>query len=152
MREEARKPLLSVHAGGHRAALPLASVREIMRPLPITSIAGAPAFVLGLSLIRGVSVAVVDLGVLLGETSVRTPFTRFVRLELGTRSVALAVQAVTGVIEVAPASLAAMPPLLSRAASTLVDTLALHDSELLLVLETARLVAELPVLQAEASA
>jgi purine-binding chemotaxis protein CheW len=123
-----------------------------MRPLPIRSIAGAPAFVLGLSLIRGVSVPIVDLGALLGETSVRTPFTRFVRLELGTRSVALAVQAVTGVIEVAPASLAAMPPLLSRAANTLVDTLALHDSELLLVLETARLVAELPVLQAEASA
>ena len=152
MREEARKPLLSVHAGGHRAGLPLASVREIMRPLPIASIAGAPVFVLGLSVIRGVSVPIVDLGALLGETDAGLPFTRFVRLELGARSVALAVQAVTGVVEVAPASLAAMPPLLSRAASTLVETLALHDSELLLVLETARLVAELPALQAEASA
>jgi purine-binding chemotaxis protein CheW len=152
MREEARKPLLSVHAGGHRAGLPLASVREIMRPLPIAGVAGAPAFVLGLSLIRGVSVPVVDLGALLGEASERKSFTRFVRLELGTRSVALAVQAVSGVVEVAPASLGAMPPLLSRAASTLVETLALHDSELLLVLATGRLVAELPALQAEASA
>src|SRR4051812_1413231 len=152
MREEARKPLLSVHAGGHRAGLPLVSVREIMRPLPIVSIAGAPAFVLGLSVIRGVSVPIVDLGALFADTGERTPFTRFVRLALGTRSVALAVQAVTGVIEVAPTSLASMPPLLSRAASALVQTLALHDSELLLVLETGRLVAELPALQAEASA
>lgn len=152
MREEARKPLLSVHAGGHHAGIPLASVREIMRPLPITSVAGAPPFVLGLAVIRGVSIAVVDLGALLGEAGERMPFGRFVRLELGARSVALAVQAVTGLVEVTPASLAAMPPLLSRAAGKLVETLALEDGELLLVLETARLVAELPALQAEASA
>jgi hypothetical protein len=38
---------------------------------------------------------------------------------------------------------------LSRAASELVDALALHDSALLLVLKTARLVAQVPELQAE---
>jgi hypothetical protein len=42
-----------------------------------------------------------------------------------------------------------MPPLLSRAASELVGSLALQDSALLLVLETARLVSQLPEMQAE---
>ena len=151
MREEARKPLLSVHAGSHRAGIPLASVREIMRPMPIARVAGAPHFVLGLSVIRGVSMPVVDLGALLGEASDSDEFGRFVRLELGARSVALAVRSVTGVVEIAPGSLGGMPPLLSRAASEVVEALALHDSALLLVLKTARLVANVPELRSEAA-
>lgn len=149
MREEARKPLLSVLAGGQRAGIPLASVREIMRPLPIAAVANTPHFVLGLSIVRGISVPVVDLGALLGEASQGHAFGRFVRLELGARSVALAVERVNGVVEIAPATLASMPPLLSRAASELVDALALQDSALLLVLKTARLVSQVPEIQAE---
>jgi purine-binding chemotaxis protein CheW len=149
MRAEARKPFLSVLAGGQRAGLPLASVREIMRPLPIAGVAGAPHFVLGLSVVRGVSLPVVNLGALLGEARVQTDFGRFVRLEFETRSVALAVERVNGVVELDPQALSGMPPLLSRAANELVDMLALHDSALLLVLKTARLVTQLPEINAE---
>jgi purine-binding chemotaxis protein CheW len=149
MREEARKPLLSVCAGERRAGIPLTSVREIMRPLPLTSLVGAPHFVLGAALIRGSSVPIVDLGVLLGAVSEARDFGRFVRLELGARSVALAVEQVTGVIEIAPRYLASMPSLLSQAPGELVASLALHDSALYLVLKTARLVTEPREVRAE---
>ncbi|MFN7145167.1 MAG: chemotaxis protein CheW [Myxococcota bacterium] len=59
-------PLLEVRAGGIRCALPLEFVSETMRPLLITPVAGLPAWVLGLSRIRGVPTPVVDFGVLIG--------------------------------------------------------------------------------------
>jgi purine-binding chemotaxis protein CheW len=140
MRVEARRRFLVVTAGGYAAGVPLAKVRETMRPLAITRVGGAPHFVLGLSIIRGGSVPVVDLGTLLGVQEPRTEFGRFVTLEVDGRPVALAVESVSGVAEVTLGALTGMPPLLSRAASEVVASLALHDAALLLVLEATRLV------------
>ncbi len=149
MRDEARKSLLVVDAGGCHAGIPLASVRETMRALPITAVGGAPHFVLGLSIIRGASVPVVDLGAVLGARAERPRIGRVVTLEVGGRAVALAVERVIGVSEVDVQALERMPPLLSRAAHESVSALALHDSTLLLVLEAARL---LPSVQLVAEA
>lgn len=140
MRVEARKALLVVEAGGCRAGIPLACVRETMRPLAITVVAGAPHFVLGISIIRGSSVPVVDLGALLGAHDERQPFGRLITLEVTGRAVALAVERVIGVSELDVQALGGMPPLLSRAAHEVVSALALQDSALLMVLEAARLV------------
>jgi purine-binding chemotaxis protein CheW len=144
MRERERKALLVVEAGGLRAGIPLSHVREIMRPLPIAELAGAPPFVLGLAVIRGGSVPVVDLGALLGRAAPRETLGRFASLVVDGRSVALAVGAVTGILELEPSAASAWPPLLSRAVSEVVDELALSDAALLLVLRTARLVPHLP--------
>src|SRR5579864_4751234 len=70
-------PTLFVRAGAHMCALALSNVAEIMRPLPIAPLAGAPEIVRGLSVIRGAPVPVVDLGRLLGSEA-QSPSTRFV--------------------------------------------------------------------------
>ena len=140
MRDAARKRLLLVEAGGHRAGLPLASTHEVMRPLPIEPLAGAPDFVLGLAVIRGASVPVVDLGGVLGRKGEASAFRRFATLDVEGRAVALALDSVTGVVDVETDALADMPPLLGGAASQAVEALGLQDAGLLLVLRAARLV------------
>ena len=47
-------------------ALPLASVIETLRSPPVTAIGGAPEWVQGVAVIRGATVVIVDLGILLG--------------------------------------------------------------------------------------
>jgi purine-binding chemotaxis protein CheW len=110
-------------------------VIETMRPLPVEPLRGAPPFVLGISIIRGAPTPVVDAAALIGATG-STP-RRFVTIRTGTRIGALAVDAVIGVH--ALASLAALPPLLD-AARDVAAAIGTLDAELLVVLDTARLV------------
>lgn|SRR5689334_4848709 len=151
MRDQERKRLLVVQAGGLSAGIPLESTREIMRPLPIAAVAGAPHFVLGLSVIRGASVPVVDLGALLGHPAAHEELGRFATLVVEGRPVAVAVHAVAGIVELDPSALSSLPPLLSHAANDVVDALALHDTGLLLVLKATRLVPETAPMTAEAA-
>ena len=121
-------------------ALPLVHVVETMRPLPITPLAGAPPFVRGLSVIRGVPVPVVDLGALLSGSEPASPM-RFVTLRLEDRCVALAVEGVLGIQEL-PGTLRSLPPLLAEASAEALSSVGTLDAELLLVLETARLMVD----------
>jgi len=95
---------LLVRAGTLTCALPLSHVVETMRPLPIEPLANAPAFVRGLSIIRGAPVPVVDLGALLNTPSSRPP-PRFVTVRAGERRVALAVDGILGLRDIASLSL-----------------------------------------------
>jgi len=118
-------------------ALPLAHVVETMRPLPVEAVTGAPHFVRGLAVIRGVPVPVVDTAHLLGAQA--TSADRFVTVVVGERRVALAVDSVLGVREVPADSLHQLPPLLHDAGADVVAEIGLLDAELLLVLSSARL-------------
>jgi purine-binding chemotaxis protein CheW len=120
--------------------LPLEYVIEAMRPLPIEAIAGAPHFVHGLAVIRGTPVPVVDAARLLGETDAR--FGRFITLAVGARQVALAVESVLGVRAIPAGSRYALPPLLQERSSDLVAAIALLDAELLLMLQSSRLLSD----------
>lgn len=120
-------------------ALPLDALVETMRPLPVTPLAGAPAFVCGVARIRGAPVPVVDVGALLGAPE-PPQATRFVTLRVGERRVALALEAVLGFRELASESLTALPPLLRHVSEDVVSALTTLDAELLLVLEATRLV------------
>lgn len=124
---------------GRLCALPLGHVIETMRPLPTAAIAGAPHFVRGLAVIRGAPVPVLDVATLLGETD--TSPGRFVTLTTGTRHVALAVGSVLGVRPIPPDSFHDLPPLLHEAGSEVVASIGLLDAELLLVLQSSRLLA-----------
>src|SRR5215468_8425951 len=104
---EAAHRVLAVRAGARMLALPIESVVETMRPLPVEPLAGAPSFVLGLAVIRGAAIPVVDVA---GETP-----GRFVTLRLGARRIALAVEAVLGLAALEPATLSGLPPLLDGA-------------------------------------
>src|SRR6185295_1225682 len=85
--------LLLIQARTRICALPLDHVTETLRPLPIQPVPVAPPFILGLSVIRGEPVPVVDLGRLMGfpeEPRIR----RLVSVRVGSRRAALAVEAV----------------------------------------------------------
>ena len=140
-------------------ALPLGHVVETLRPLPVEPLAGAPAFVQGLCVIRGVPRPVVDAARLLGAQAPGAlppdrSAARFVTVWAGARQVALAVDAVLGVRTVPPDSLQALPPLLHEAGAEAVAAVGRLDAELLLVLRSSRLLPEegLPLSVAEVHA
>lgn len=114
-------------------ALPLDAVVETMRPLPVAPVAGAPVFVSGIAIVRGVGLPVVNTAALLGSPE-STPG-RFVTVRVDeARHVVFAVEAVVGVRTFAPDSFSALPPLLASAGSELVSAIGTLDSELLVVL------------------
>jgi purine-binding chemotaxis protein CheW len=127
---------LICRVGGRACALPLEHVREVMRPCRVDRIEPAPAYVLGVALIRGESVPVVDAGMLL--TGEKCEATRLVILRVGERRVALAVAEVVGTRALEEGDLRALPPLLSGA-SELVTAMAVLDGKFVEVLENARL-------------
>lgn len=129
---------LLVRMASHWCALPIAMVREIMRPLPIEPVRGAPEWVLGVAIIRGVPTPVVDAARLVGELGAAP--SRFVILQLGTRRLALATGEVQGVRSISTATLGELPPLLREVGW--LAAIGQHDGELLLALQTARLVPE----------
>jgi purine-binding chemotaxis protein CheW len=125
--------------GARLCAVPLAHARETMRMLPIEPLADAPPFVLGLAIIRGEPVPVIDLGALVGGGGARG---RLIALRVGERSVALAVDAVVGVQPIDGATLAAAPPIAQIAHAEVIEAIGVLDAQLLLVLRASRLLSE----------
>jgi purine-binding chemotaxis protein CheW len=136
---------LVVRVGSRVCALPIGNVRETMRVRPIESIAGAPSYVLGVSIIRGVPVPVVDLAKLVGASG-GGEWSRFVTLSANGRPLALAVQGVLGVHELAHSDLQKVSPLLDPSRADVVKALGALDRDLLAVLDMANAVPE-PVWQ-----
>jgi purine-binding chemotaxis protein CheW len=132
--------LLLCRVGSQLCGFPVEHAAETMRPLPIEPIAGAPTYVLGLSIIRSMPTPVVDAGRLLVSSDRVSNPTRFVLLKAGERPVALAVEAVVGVRAVPTASLPELPPLLRDASNDLVQSVGTLDATLLVVLQSGRLV------------
>lgn len=130
---------LLVRVGAHMCALKLAHVVEVMRPLTVEILTGAPKIVSGLSVIRGSPVPIVSLSTLFDST---TPATRLVVVRTGDKHVALAVDEVIGIRKFPFSTLSATPSLLRGAASGLVETIGALDSELYLVLNTATIIPE----------
>ncbi|HVZ72773.1 MAG TPA: CheW domain-containing protein [Polyangia bacterium] len=122
-------------------ALPLAHVVETMRPLPVEALTTPLPFVTGMSVVRGAPVPVVDLGALLG-TEEAPAFGRFVTLGVEGRRVALAVEGVVGVRDLATAELEALPPLLGDVGAETIAAVGVLDAAFLVVLRTTRILAD----------
>jgi purine-binding chemotaxis protein CheW len=129
---------LLFRAGEHTCALNLQHIVEIMRPLPVEEVANMPGFVRGLSIIRGLPVPVVSLALLVGGPA--RPPGRFVVVRTGERQVALAVDAVLGVIELDSAALHAFPPLAQSTSADILEAVASSDAQLLFVLNSGTIV------------
>jgi len=129
---------LIIRANAHVCALPLANVSEVLRPLPVESLAGTPAAVRGLSIVRGAPVPVVDLGALLGSGGGASA--RYVMLRAGERRIALSVDAVLGISEFSPSVWSEMPPLLRDACPGLVEAVGALDHEAILSLAAGTIV------------
>jgi purine-binding chemotaxis protein CheW len=136
--------------GSQRCAIPLRSVAETMRPLPVDRIRGAPPFVIGLSMIRGAPVPVLDAGLLVFGVDCAADAGRFVTLDLNGRQVGLAVTSVVG-IRLLPAQASSLPPLLGGEAASRIEAVARLDSELHVVLNEAHLLPESVWAELEAS-
>ena len=108
--------------------------------LPIEPLADAPDFLRGLAVIRGGPVAVVDLGLLLGQT--RTAPARIVTARVGDRILGLAVAGVLGVRREDEVGPHAVVPLLRQAAQESVSAIGALDSETLLFLDKLQVLAQ----------
>jgi purine-binding chemotaxis protein CheW len=131
---------LVCRVGRSVCSLPLECVVETFRPLPIERLAEAPPFVLGLSVVRGEPLPVVDLLHLIAGRAGKP--TRFVVVKAAERRVALAVDEVIGVRMVSAERMSALPPLLRDADSAIVSAVGTLDSELFMVLQASRLLPE----------
>lgn len=131
--------MLLCRVGHLICSFPLTHTEETMRPLPVDAVAGAPPYVQGVALIRGVPVPVVDPSFLLHGRAA-SAVTRFVTVKTGNRRVALTVDRVIGVARVTSEQLMALPPLLGELPRDLVTGIGVLDASLLLVLDSARLV------------
>lgn len=129
---------LIVRAQGWTCALPLAEVVETMRPLPVSPMASVPAFVRGVSIVRGEPTPVIHLAALLGGTTLNEA-RRFVLLRIAERRLALEVDEVLGLRGLSAAELGAVPPLLQSAVGGHLEMLGTLDGQLLGALRTARL-------------
>ena len=148
-------PVLVVMVGARACALPLHHVAQTMRPLPIAPVAGTPACVCGVAVIRGIPTPVVDLKALLENCENSPSYGRFVTLKLDERRVAIGVDSVVGLRNLDSAQLGALPPLLRDVTVDLIASFGTRDAQLLLVLRAARIVPDevwvsLPSAQLEA--
>ncbi|WP_433044462.1 chemotaxis protein CheW [Dactylosporangium sp. CS-033363] len=115
-------------------AVPLAAVVETVRPLPVEPVAGGGAGLLGVAVIRGAAVPVVDTAALVGDPGAEP--SRFVTVDTPGGTVALATGPVVGVRSIHRS--AAQP---SPVAGSLVEAVGVLDGRPLLFLspETALL-------------
>lgn len=134
--------MLLFRVGKLLCALPISNAIEVMRPLPVVAISNMPPFVLGVSVIRGDSVLVADLGELFGSGCDQAGRTRLVTIRVSSRVVALAVDSVIGVREFDRTLLAEVPPLLGSAHPDTLTAIGLLDHDLFMVLDGSRLVPE----------
>lgn len=128
---------LLCRVGSRLCALPLENVVETLRLLPVAPVADAPRFVLGLCIVRGSPVPVVDLRALLAEPEARPR--RMVTLKVGGETVVIAVEDVLGVRSIGLDEIDRLPPLLCETAGDIVSGIGRLDSELLLFLRSSRL-------------
>jgi purine-binding chemotaxis protein CheW len=119
-------------------ALPVAHVVEVMRVVPLDQVAGAPPYVLGLGVIRGSAVPVIDLGLLVSNQA-SSP-ARLITIKTATHTVAVAVEAVFGVSAIAAELLGRLPPLVEQDANASLAAIGVRDRALVMFLKAGRLV------------
>lgn len=143
--QPARAPsaCLLAEVSAHLCGVPLGAGVETLRPLPIERLPGLPEAILGLSIIRGVTVPVVDLAVLFREPAGAARHWVFVRAE--ERHLALAASRVIGVHEIGAAPEGSGLAFAARIAAPFIAAVAMHAGRLLAVLDVARIFPEIAV-------
>lgn len=131
--------ILLCRVGPCHCALPLTHVVETCDPLPVRPSPGMPGFISGVSLVRGMPLPVINAALLVGAGK-GVPPTRFVTLQIAERQVILAVEKVVGIRAMPADPFDTLPPLLGAARSEIVREISAHDSALLWLLDTVRIV------------
>jgi purine-binding chemotaxis protein CheW len=129
---------LAFRAGPLLCALRLDEVIETMRPLSIHSLAGTPAFVSGVCIMRGVPAPVIDVARLLG--GVPAEVSRFIAVRTERGPMAFATGLIHGVRPVSAESASRHEALLGDARARLVAAVGTIDAEPVLLVQSMRLV------------
>jgi purine-binding chemotaxis protein CheW len=129
-------PSLVFRAGTLLCALPLDQVIETMRPLPTRPLAGTPAFVRGISVLRGVPTPVIDVARLL--SGIQGEAERYIAVLADRGPAALATGPILGIHDDADARPGQAHPALLGGASRLVAGVGTLGSEPLLLLQSMR--------------
>lgn len=134
----ADEPSLVFRAGRLLGALRLGEVVETMRPLPVRHLAGTPAFITGICVMRGEPTLVVDVARLLGGHEAEV--SRYVAVRTGRGPVAFATGPILGIRTVTADGESRQAALLGETASRLIAAVGTVDAEPVLLLQSLDLV------------
>ncbi len=116
--------------------LDIASVESIIKIQGITAVPQAPAFVEGVTNLRGVVLPVIDLRKRFGLPSTeKNKETRIVVVEMGDTTVGMVVDAVTEVLRVPSESIEPPSPLVTTVDSTFITGIAKVEERLIILLD-----------------
>ncbi len=121
----------------------IATVEGIIKPQRITSVPGAPAYVEGVTNLRGKILPVIDLRRRFGlPRAEATVDTRIVIVRISTFVVGLVVDAVSEVLVVDPATVEPPSPLAMTTDSTFVKAIARFEGRLVILLDLDAIIAD----------
>jgi purine-binding chemotaxis protein CheW len=132
----ALKQLCKFVVGGQEYALDIMRVKEIINPLPITPVPGAPGFMEGVIELRGLILPVVDLRKRFG-LPVPPPArsTKYVLVTLDDKIVALVVDAVSEFLRKSPGDIAPTPSLIPGQEARWFAGVCHHDGRIVMLLD-----------------
>ena len=116
--------------------LDIASVESIIKMQGITAVPQAPAFVEGVTNLRGVVLPVIDLRKRFGLANIdKSKETRIVVVEMGDTTVGMVVDAVTEVLRISSDSIEPPSPLVTTVDSTFITGIAKVEERLIIMLD-----------------
>jgi purine-binding chemotaxis protein CheW len=138
-RPDPQKSLVGFVVGDVRYAVPIASVREIVNPLPLTPLPHSPHSIAGVADHRGEVIPVVDLRMRFGlPPAVDQRKAKWILVDVESRAVGLAVDGVTEVFGTGGAELKPAPALGGGEDLRGIVGVTSHDDVLVFVLDVAR--------------
>lgn len=138
--EETVREFLVLVVSGEDYAVPIDRLREIVRDPVLTEVPRAPAYVLGMMMLRGEAVPVFDLRLLLGLAPVATPArtARTLIVDVGEGPCGLHVDRVRQVVRVRASSIEPPPPGVGGPDPDLVAGIARVQDRIAVVLDLVR--------------
>ncbi|MBI3967336.1 MAG: chemotaxis protein CheW [Chloroflexi bacterium] len=139
----ADEQVVGLELGGETYGVEISRIQEIIRMQPITRVPNGPAFVEGVTNLRGRVIPVLDLRQRFGLVATEpTRRSRIVVAELGPHTVGLVVDAVTEVLRILADAVEPPSALVTTADSTCLRGVAKMDDRLILLLDLSRLLGE----------
>ncbi len=128
--------------GQQSYALPIASVREIVRPPEITAVPQSPEHVAGVMNLRGRILSVIDLRKRFGQPVESTSKNRVLVLSLDGKFIGLLVDAASEVLKIAPEAVEPSPKLFGDNNERYVTGIAKQMGRLVILLDPKKLLPE----------
>jgi len=134
--------MVGFRVGQQSYALPIAAVREIVRPPEITAVPQAPEHVAGVMNLRGRILPVVDLRKRFGQPVAGSSKNRVLVIEMDGKLIGLLVDAASEVLKISPEAMEPSPRLFGENNERYVTGIARHLGRLVILLDPDKLLPE----------